>query len=258
MLDFVNALGYHTATAGLVYNDRQVFTRSGLTLSVSFFKVDRKMKKVTPADTSKPLATLLARLAIQSKTMLQHVKNNQSEFTGKTEADMVLLAERVVQISGLHQANLQQFKADMMEIDGDKGKKTASLNWTEFHRANAVQELDDSRVLQNHRFTKNAAEAAGAVPPRGRMKRLITEVSTLQTSLPEGIFVRHGSSRLDVMKVMIIGPKGTPYEYGFFEFDLFCPIDYPASPPKVSFKTTGSGKIRFNPNLYEDGKGTLM
>lgn len=255
MLDFISALSNHTATAGLVYNNRQVFAKSGRTLSVSFMKADKQIKKVTPTDTSRPLTDLLSRLAVQGKTMLQHAKNNQSEFAGRTEANMVHLAGRVVEISGLHQINLQRFKGDMMEIDGGKGKKTASLSWTEFHREHAVQELDDARVLHNHYFMKTATEAAAAMPPRGRMKRLITEISTLQTSLPEGIFVRHGSSRLDVMKIMIVGPKGTPYEYGFFEFDLFCPIDYPTSPPKVHFKTTGGGKIRFNPNLYEDGKG---
>jgi ubiquitin-protein ligase len=87
------------------------------------------------------------------------------------------------------------------------------------------------------------------------MKRLMNEVATLTSSLPEGIYVRHGSSRLDIMKVMIIGPAGTPYENGLFEFDLLCPSDYPNKPPKMEFKNTG-GK-RFNPNLYADGKGEL-
>ncbi|KAH8652075.1 ubiquitin-conjugating enzyme/RWD-like protein [Xylariales sp. PMI_506] len=89
------------------------------------------------------------------------------------------------------------------------------------------------------------------------MKRLITEISTLQTSLPEGVFITHGSSRLDVMKVLIIGPNDTPYEYGLFEFDLYCPINYPNEPPKMCFKTTGGWRIRFNPNLYSDGKVCL-
>ncbi|ORY70944.1 ubiquitin-conjugating enzyme/RWD-like protein [Pseudomassariella vexata] len=89
------------------------------------------------------------------------------------------------------------------------------------------------------------------------MKRLITEISTLQTCLPEGIFVRHSNSRLDVLKILIIGPKDTPYEYGFFEFDLFCPLDYPQSPPKLQFRTTNNGRVRFNPNLYECGKVCL-
>ena len=56
------------------------------------------------------------------------------------------------------------------------------------------------------------------------------------------------------MKVMITGPKHTPYENGCFEFDVFFPADYPNSPPKVNLRTTGNQTVRFNPNLYNDGK----
>ncbi len=57
------------------------------------------------------------------------------------------------------------------------------------------------------------------------------------------------------MKVLIIGPKGTPYEHGLFEFDLFCPSNFPNAPPNMLFRTTGGGRVRFNPNLYNCGKG---
>ena len=33
--------------------------------------------------------------------------------------------------------------------------------------------------------------------------------------------------------------------------------DYPKVPPKLNFLTTGCGKVRFNPNLYADGKVCL-
>ncbi|OIW29342.1 UBC-like protein [Coniochaeta ligniaria NRRL 30616] len=89
------------------------------------------------------------------------------------------------------------------------------------------------------------------------MKKLVAQIANLRTSLPEGIWVRHGSSRLDVMKVLMVGPKGTPYEHGLFEFDLFCPGEFPNRPPSVFFRTTGGGNVRFNPNLYEDGKVCL-
>ena len=81
-------------------------------------------------------------------------------------------------------------------------------------------------------------------------------VTSFQSALPPGIYVRYGCSRLDVMKFLIIGPNGTPYENGIFEFDLYCPANYPNEPPKVWFKTTGRGTAHFNPNLYRDGKGT--
>ncbi|KAF3212565.1 hypothetical protein TWF679_005755 [Orbilia oligospora] len=42
-----------------------------------------------------------------------------------------------------------------------------------------------------------------------------------------------------------------------FEFDFTIPPNYPNDPPKVTFKTTGGGRVRFNPNLYETGKVCL-
>jgi len=52
---------------------------------------------------------------------------------------------------------------------------------------------------------------------------------------------------------MIIGPSGTPYFGGYYFFSFDFPIDYPFSPPKVTFMTN-DGITRFNPNLYKCGK----
>jgi ubiquitin-protein ligase len=52
------------------------------------------------------------------------------------------------------------------------------------------------------------------------------------------------------------GPEGTPYANGCFVFDLFL-HNYPQQSPKVQFLTTGNGKVRFNPNLYNCGKVCL-
>jgi len=94
-----------------------------------------------------------------------------------------------------------------------------------------------------------------------RLKRLAQESVTLSTSLPiaygSTIFVRCDSDRLDVMKVLITGPSGTPYSNGCFEFDVFFPNEYPNSPMLVNLQTTGRQRVRFNPNLYMDGKVCL-
>jgi len=52
-------------------------------------------------------------------------------------------------------------------------------------------------------------------------------------------------------KALITGPADTPYSFGCFEFDIFLPTNYPASPPSVKFLTTGGGTWRCNPNLYQ-------
>jgi ubiquitin-protein ligase len=50
-----------------------------------------------------------------------------------------------------------------------------------------------------------------------------------------------------------LGPTGTPYANGCFFFDFHL-NDYPNSPPRGQFLTTGGSKVRFNPNLYACGK----
>jgi len=94
-----------------------------------------------------------------------------------------------------------------------------------------------------------------------RAKRLAQETVTISNSLPlsysSTVFARCDEERLDVMKVLITGPKDTPYDNGCFEFDVFFPADYPESPPLINLQTTGNQTVRFNPNLYHDGKVCL-
>jgi ubiquitin-protein ligase len=94
-----------------------------------------------------------------------------------------------------------------------------------------------------------------------RMRRISKEIATITTSLPlnasSSILVRVDESRNDVLRAMITGPEGTPYENGCFVFDIFLPLAYPEQPPKVLLTTTGSGTVRFNPNLYMEGKVCL-
>ena len=93
------------------------------------------------------------------------------------------------------------------------------------------------------------------------------ELSTYPTALPieygSSIFVRTLENEMDKLRVLIIGPEDTPYANGCFLFDVTMGNDYPHLPPKVQFLTTASflsatdRKVRFNPNLYEDGKVCL-
>ena len=44
---------------------------------------------------------------------------------------------------------------------------------------------------------------------------------------------------------------------GYFQFYVRCPPDYPISNPRVRLLTTGDNTVRFNPNLYANGKVCL-
>ena len=71
------------------------------------------------------------------------------------------------------------------------------------------------------------------------------------------IFVRVSDESINLIKALIIGPEGTPYENGCYEFDIYLPPTYPNVSPSVKLITTGQGTVRFNPNLYKDGKVCL-
>nr|CAD7602043.1 unnamed protein product [Timema genevievae] len=98
-------------------------------------------------------------------------------------------------------------------------------------------------------------------PSSSQIMRIVQEMASLSTSLPldssSAIFVRTDDARFTLLRALIIGPEGTPYSGGCFQFDIFFPSFYPAEPPNVHFCTTGHSRVRFNPNLYHDGKVCL-
>jgi ubiquitin-conjugating enzyme E2 Z len=71
-----------------------------------------------------------------------------------------------------------------------------------------------------------------------------------------GIYCHIDDADITDIKALIIGPPNTPYENGFYLFNIKFPTDYPFNPPKVKFVTYESG-VRFNPNLYTNGKVCL-
>ena len=72
----------------------------------------------------------------------------------------------------------------------------------------------------------------------------------------KGIYTKVNDDNLYEAYALIIGPKDTPYSNGFYFFKFnFCK-KYPLVPPKVTFMTLND-KVRFNPNLYVEGKVCL-
>jgi baculoviral IAP repeat-containing protein 6 len=87
-------------------------------------------------------------------------------------------------------------------------------------------------------------------------RQYVSFAKNLPISPAGSIFVRVPEHRLDLPRILITGPHGTPYANGLFFFDFWAK-DYPHSPPMVQFLTTGYGSVRFNPNLYNSGKVCL-
>tara|TARA_B100000768_G_C11282305_1_gene379370 strand:+ start:2845 stop:5004 length:2160 start_codon:yes stop_codon:yes gene_type:complete len=98
-------------------------------------------------------------------------------------------------------------------------------------------------------------------PNRKSMIRIMSEISSLKNSLPinwdTSILMRINKSNINYTSFFVIGPEGTPYHNGIFEFHMYYPNDYPTSNPLVNLMTNGEGTVRFNPNLYNCGKVCL-
>jgi ubiquitin-conjugating enzyme E2 O len=93
------------------------------------------------------------------------------------------------------------------------------------------------------------------------LKRIHKEHKILRSAntLPTGVYVRTWESRLDLLRVLFIGPAETPYAHAPFVIDFHMGPTFPTQPPSAHFHSwsldNGLGGVgRVNPNLYEDGK----
>lgn len=107
----------------------------------------------------------------------------------------------------------------------------------------------DTPPPANHHFHYRLSASSTAF-----MRRIGKEHKILRSSLPPDIFVRTWESRLDLIRVLMIGPNETPYEFAPFVIDFHLSSKYPQEPPEAYFHSWTNGNGPVNPNLYEDGK----
>jgi ubiquitin-protein ligase len=84
------------------------------------------------------------------------------------------------------------------------------------------------------------------------IKRIVLDFKEMLDDPVDNIHYIQDENNVYKGYAVIIGPKDTPYEHGFYFFEFTFPENYPFSPPKVKFHTY-DGHTRFNPNLYING-----
>lgn len=248
LLDFIRSLSLSSRILSTLLHEERSVNKLGHDLSkVSYgFKT---LLKTDQTDKAAPLIDAIRNLAQQSAMMCKNYQANQEVF-GSEEGDQIMnLCTNIMQCDEALQNSAPRSTAK------GRSKEPANVDKDAWQKELAILDVPDADILSVHYSSKDATNCKPAKP--GRMRALVKEMTNLRTSLPPGIFVRYGESRLDVLKVLIVGPKRTPYENGLFEFDIFCPANYPDAPPQMHIKTTGGGRHRFNPNLYADGKVCL-
>ncbi|KAF7187359.1 putative ubiquitin-conjugating enzyme protein 17 [Pseudocercospora fuligena] len=217
-------------TSSLVFGERVVRSPG-----VSIFKVSQgksDLSNTDETDTTQPLAFCMRELAAQCSIMLK------SNTAGSEDLQL-----------------FRTFKSlnDFFVANG--GQKTqVATGKNAWHKELSVSEVADEAIVSSHSLAGKTAVTTSAP---GRMKRIMQEIARLEAGLPNGIFIRYAESQPHIMKAIIVGPEDTPYENGLFEFDILCDASFPNGPPKVDFRTTGGGRVGFNPNLYADGKVCL-
>lgn len=98
--------------------------------------------------------------------------------------------------------------------------------------------------------------------PTGRLSalclfRIKRDITSMYKEPPPGLYIAADENDITKVHALVIGPRGTPYAGGFFYFQISFTPEYPIKPPHVILMTTGNGRVRFNPNLYGNGKVCL-
>lgn len=274
VLGFIEALASHDSTQEILLDPLVRFPVEEQLPNLNLKAPGQESKTaVTNYETMQPLVSIIEQLAIPCRNFVEGSRRLGGEAVGSEAGDLLPVLERVCNIADELNVMLKQrvatARVDITDnpriLSSSRAQKGTPLDQnsdgdfkagsTEWHREHCVKAVPDETILNNYAFVNEAEQAAQTKFVPNRMRKLLAQVSSLMVDLPDGIYVRHGESRVDVMKVIIAGPVGTPYENGLFEFDLFCPGEFPTKPPMMHFRTTGGGQARFNPNLYASGKG---
>ncbi|XP_057517723.1 probable ubiquitin-conjugating enzyme E2 23 [Amaranthus tricolor] len=153
--------------------------------------------------------------------------------------------------SELHSEADSAILPDMPETLGNSRSKDPCAavctadNGCSFKRFDFAQDPDDHFFLGANVLSNNG---------RKWLKKVQRDWNILQNNLPDSIYVRVYEDRMDLLRAVIVGAYGTPYQDGLFFFDFHLPPEYPDVPPSAHYH---SGGWRINPNLYEEGKVCL-
>ncbi|KAL9008389.1 MAG: hypothetical protein Q9173_006480 [Seirophora scorigena] len=84
------------------------------------------------------------------------------------------------------------------------------------------------------------------------LKAVAREHQILRSALPDRVYVRTWETSMEFVRVLIVGPSGTPFALAPFLFDIHLSPQFPYQAPSAFFHSWTNGIGRVNPNLYED------
>lgn len=160
-------------------------------------------------------------------------------------------------VESSHEEQEEHVNAEAPEFsDGPQSSLTLSTEESERPTCNrgdtfSFKRFDSTKDPLDHHFLGASEQNNNG---RKWLKKVQQDWSILQNNLPDGIYVRVYEDRMDLLRAVIVGAYGTPYQDGLFFFDFYLPPAYPDVPPSAYYH---SGGWKINPNLYEEGNVCL-
>lgn len=259
VFEWINRLGKHSDLQYLVCDERYPKKSSAGIQTLSIGETCDGINHSTAGDRALVLCDLqdgmdpslfdcMSNLATQSNNIISAAEAVSGEFQSRSGQDILSIARR---IRGIHKSLAQKSRDPRREPQTNN--KAALWQW--YHQHYRVEFVPNMISYMRGDLAQAAIALTWSKPDR--VRRIAVEIAEMSTSLPPNIFVRADEARPDCVKSLIVGPEGTPYQGGLFEFDILCGPQYPDQPPNVQFRTTGGGVVNFNPNLYAKGKVCL-
>jgi len=218
VLEFVHRLGKRNETMYLVCDHRFLKKRSSglqvLSAKESFADNSEGDQPLVISgskdDQVSSVIDCMAKLALQAKQFSETAKafRRINDFDTATGKDMLRMASKI------HTVYSSLTPSSLEHQAGKRIQDNASA-WDAYHDKHRI---DQDSSISNYLCSKIAHESQsiiGSMP--GRMRRLVSEQAEMITGLPQYIFVKAHESLPHIMKCLMVGPEGTPYEDGLFE-----------------------------------------
>ena len=185
-------------------------------------------------DDSKEIQTGRVKCEGRQEAGISHDEDEGSSYLSCQQGS-ILLQQQIVN-------SAQSASLDLQPPDF---KTTSFASYSNFPASFSI--LHDP-APQDHHFIKESTSLTAEM-----MRRIAKEHKILSSSLPDGVFVRSWENRLDLLRILIVGPSDTPYEFAPFVFDFHLNTTFPSAPPSTYFYSWAHDSGHINPNLYKDG-----
>lgn len=218
VLEFVHRLGKRSETMYLVCDQRFLKKRSNglqvLSAKESFADSGEEDQPLNISDSKddkvSSVVDCMAKLAVQAKQFSEtaHAYRRTKEFDAGTGKDMLRMASKIDMV-------YSSMTPSSLEHQADKGPQDNASAWDSYHEKHRIDQDSSISKYLCSTIGQQAQSINFSLP--GRMRRLVSEQAEMTTGLPQYIFVKAHDSLPHIMKCLIVGPEGTPYEDGLFE-----------------------------------------